>query len=281
MRYRTPTTLSILCVLLAANAVVAPPLFTLTTLTVSTAGDAAPTTGGSGSSTSGDLRYCMNYISQNAADTYTIQFGLTAGNETVTLGGMLPILNLLNARTDTITIDGANTAGSGSGTKIVVDGNNLYNGFFARQGTVNIQNITIKQGLAIGGTGGPGGGGAMGAGGAIFSDSATISLSNVWIDTCKAQGGNGGPDAGSGLGGGGGMLGGTGGGWNTLVSPVGASGGGGGLGGSGGGVCGPGSCAGRRGWRGDWSRRNRGAGRRCEWQRGECWRGIWCQRGGS
>jgi uncharacterized protein with beta-barrel porin domain len=197
-------------------------------LTVDRAGDTMPMTGGSGAGMSGDLRFVLNYTNQNVGP-FDITFALMGG-ETIALGGMLPPLNLVNSTT--ITINGSNSAmGGGSGTPITVSGAATYPGFFARQGVVNIQNITVTNTLSQGGNGATGSGGGLGAGGALFIDQANVTLDTVTLSSNQATGGNGG--SGSGWGGGGGMFGGNGGSAST-TAPLRGAGGGGGLGGVGG-----------------------------------------------
>ncbi|MGB7977949.1 MAG: hypothetical protein WCF19_02170, partial [Chlamydiales bacterium] len=129
----------------------------------------------------------MNFLNTTSGDGYSLAFDLSAGHETITLTAPLPALNLFNS--NTLSIDGSNI--SGSGTQISVNGNNLYRCLYAVQGNITIQNITLKNGAAIGGNGGastyPGGGG-MGAGGGLFIDSATVALSNVSFVNCSAKG---------------------------------------------------------------------------------------------
>ena len=48
---------------------------------------------------------------------------------------------------------------------IILDGGNVQRGFFVYQGTVAINDLTIQNTVAQGGTGGAGGGGAAGAAG--------------------------------------------------------------------------------------------------------------------
>jgi len=177
-----------------------------------------------------DLRGALNHINQNpVADGYTITFA--ASGQTITLGAMLPLLNLENSDlSQPLTIDG------GSGTTI--DGASTYRGFFARQGSVSLKNLTVQNVFANGGNGGSsGGGGGMGAGAGIFIDGALVTLSNVTISTAQATGGNGGNSSPSSAGGGGGGLG-TGFGGNGGSAAAGGlvhyAGGGGGLGGDGG-----------------------------------------------
>lgn len=146
-----------------------------------------------------DLRGALNHINQNpVADGYTITFA--ASGQTITLGAMLPLLNFQNSDlSQPLTIDG------GSGTTI--DGASTYRGFFARQGSVSLKNLTVQNVFANGGNGGSsGGGGGMGAGAGIFIDGALVTLSNVTISTAQATGGNGGSSSSSLAGGGGGGL---------------------------------------------------------------------------
>ncbi len=207
----------------AAFCLATPSLYAVTNLTVNVAGDtpANIATGGTfnvGTKT-GDLRGVLNYINQNP-DTYNVTFAL-GGSNTITLGAMLPILNLNAA--NTIALDGTN-----GGTPIVIDGASTFRGFFAEQGTVSISNLKIQNVKATGGTGGTGGGGGgMGAGAAVFVDKASVTLSNVSISSASSVGGAGG--SGSVFGGGGAGFGGAGGNGSGDVG-----GGGGGLGGTGG-----------------------------------------------
>ncbi|MBS0605299.1 MAG: autotransporter-associated beta strand repeat-containing protein, partial [Verrucomicrobia bacterium] len=211
----------------AAFCLATPSLYAVTNLTVSTPGDANVATAGTFSGSSGDLRGVLNHINQNP-DTYNVTFAL-GGSNTITLGAMLPILNLNAA--NTIALDGTN-----GGTPIVIDGASTFRGFFARQGNVTLQNLSIQNVKAKGGTGGiGGGGGGMGAGAAIFIDKAAVTLSNLTISSASAIGGAGGANSGGG-GGGGGGLGGNGGngGDGSGVGGFLVGGGGGGIGGAGG-----------------------------------------------
>lgn len=185
------------------------------TFIVITPGDPNASTGGS----PGSLRHALNQVNQGPTDNYTISFSLPDGQATIVLQDMLPLLNLTSS-SNTLTIDGSN-----SGEQIVLDGNSIQRGFFAKQGTVYIQNMTIQNTLAQGGDGGiTAGGGGLGAGAALFVDQAIVSIANVSVSLNASQGGNGGGMVATQLGGGGGM-GGDGGS---------VRGGGGGLGGTGG-----------------------------------------------
>jgi uncharacterized protein with beta-barrel porin domain len=185
---------------------------------------------------SGDLRGALNYINVTPGpDTYDITFAL-GGSNTISLGANLPILNLNAA--NTIQMDGTNTGGP----QIIISGSATFPGFFAEQGPIKLENLTLQNLLSIGGPGGSGaGGGGMGAGGALFIDHAAVTISNVTINSCHATGGDGTAAAGNvaGGGGGGGFWGGNSfdnatGGNNGAGSTGGGGGGGGGIGGRGG-----------------------------------------------
>ncbi|WP_220716068.1 hypothetical protein [Candidatus Rhabdochlamydia porcellionis] len=208
------------------------PLYAAQNLVVNVPGDNASSaagtfTFGSSTSSSGDLRGCLNYINTqtiSTTDTFNITFNVPSSSKTISLSQSLPIVNLVN--TNTVTINGIN-----NGDQIVINGNNLYRGFFIRQGNVKLENITLSNTSATSNDGGiNGGGGGMGAGGGIFNDEADLTINNVTFNSCTALGGSreGGLALGSGGGGGMGEKGGTRGRSRTL------SGGGGGLGGDGG-----------------------------------------------
>ncbi len=191
----------------------------LTTYTVNVGTDAAVNTGGSGTGTTGDLRYVLNQIlnaqAQGNTDSRQVNFSVP----TVTLTRTLPMVNLFSAETITI--------GNSVGTT-TIDGGDIGRPLFCRQGTVTLQNLVLQNGLAQGGNGGDGsdhltsggggggGGGGLGGGGALFVDAANVTLSNVTFSTNVGTGGNGGS------------------GGSVLTTAAGAGGGGGGLGGSGG-----------------------------------------------
>ncbi len=166
----------------------------------------ATTDSGSGSGTSGDLRYCITQANSNPGST--INFSVAA-NSTITLGS-----NMVPIQTN-MTINGSGSSG------LKIDGNsNQYCPFFvysSNSSTVTISSMTIQNAASVGGTGGigiSGGGGALGAGGAIFVNNlATVVLTDINFSSNKATGGAGGVSTDSffGGGGGGGMLGGVGG----------------------------------------------------------------------
>lgn len=111
----------------------------------------------------------------------------------------LPAINLEPERFLTIVGNGA-----------TIDGGGTYSGLFVYNGPVNIDNLTIADARAAGGSGGAGGGGGAGLGGGLFvGASADVTLSGVNFINDAAVGGNGGVSGG--FGGGGGLLGGEGG----------------------------------------------------------------------
>ena len=107
--------------------------------------------------------------------------------------------------------------------KLMISGNNFHRVFFVdASDNVTFQNLTIADGYAKGGDGGPRAGGGAGLGGGIFVNSGYVNISGVVFTNCSAVGGNGG---GSGItAGGGGGLGGNGG--DALLSYAGGGGGG-------------------------------------------------------
>ncbi|MGQ9871520.1 DUF4347 domain-containing protein [Leptodesmis sp.] len=116
---------------------------------------------------------------------------------------------------------------------LTVSGNNSNRVFFVNQGTVNLANFTIANGLARGGDGSSGGGGGGGFGGGLFINNGTVNLTNLVFTGNQAIGGNGGAGSGGGgggFGGKGGIGGGGGGGGGGFTA-----GGNGGFGGGGGG----------------------------------------------
>ncbi|HVW20574.1 MAG TPA: putative Ig domain-containing protein, partial [Opitutaceae bacterium] len=183
--------------------------------------------------TAADLVNALTTVDNNGNPfvTYLIQF---AGSITLGATNTLPALNALVP----VTIEGSNKT---------LDGGGIQRGFTVLGGTVTLQNLSIMNTLAQGGSGGPGGGGGLGAGGGLFMAPGTnVTLNNMSFGLvaggaglgCVAKGGAGGGLAGGNVaGGGGGGIGGNGG-----ASAADSSGGGGGfgLGGTGGAASGPG-----------------------------------------
>lgn len=151
----------------------------------------------------------------------------------IPLSGLLPTLGLTGAA-KTLTVNGGG---------FTIDGQSARRIFFVNSGAVTIQNTTLANGRAAGGSGGntdiqggAGGGGGMGAGGAVFVRSgASLVLERVAMTGSSAVGGAGGAQSqsigsGSTAGGGGGGMGGNGGlGVYDSDEDAAAGGGGGGL----------------------------------------------------
>jgi hypothetical protein len=180
---------------------------------------------------SGDLRYCINYILDQQAQTTTQDYNIVfaPGVTSIDLGDKLSIVNLLAS--DVIVIGNPDP-----NSPVTIVGNTGTSGLFIRQGTVTLQNMNFQDCNATGGTGGGGGGGGMGAGGALFIDTADVTLHNVNFSNCSATAGIRGPTdsagGGGGLGGNGGSSQGGGGGYRGAGGED--LGGGGGAGGDGG-----------------------------------------------
>lgn len=143
-----------------------------------------------------------------------------------------------------------------------VNGGSTSSLFFVVGGTVEINQLQLSSGHAVGGVGGTGvggGGGGLGAGGALFVNSgATVTIRSVSFIDNQATGGAGGANDGlTNAGGGGGgfqgaggsaLLGGSGGGGGGgLLGPGGNGSDGGNGGGGGGGLLGPGGIGGATG----------------------------------
>ncbi len=185
----------------------------------------------SAGATTGDLRYCINYIlneqAQGVTQDYEILFA--GGIESIQLDAKLSMVNLLGS--DTIVIGNPDPA-----SPVTIMGNSGTGGLFIRQGTVTLQNLNFQSCNATGGSGGDGAGGGMGAGGALFIDTATVTLHNINFSDCSATAGLGTSSSGGGgggLGGNGGISAGGGGGYcGNGGDTYGAGGGSGGDGGS-------------------------------------------------
>lgn len=199
---------------------------------VNIAGDASISSGGSGSGTSGDLRYVLNKINVDiragAATVADITFDI--GDTTISLEGPLPPLSMFGT-VPSVSIDGSNT---GAGAITIDGGSNHHRGLTFINCDATLQNITVQNCLAQGGNGG---GGGPGAGGALLILGGTTTIAGtVTLNNNEAFGGSGFPDdgfGGGGLGGnggtdlgGGGGFSGNGGSSNNGFS---AGGGGGGL----------------------------------------------------
>lgn len=200
-------------------------------------------TGGDGAGTAANptLRFAIGYANSNPGTTITFSIS----NQTITLTNELPL------------ILGNNTTINGGGQNITVSGANTFRVFFVGNTTATvtatIENLTISNARASGGTGGSGpqdgGGGGAGLGAAIFvSTNASLTANNLSLTNNSAVGGAGGNGGGASGGGGGGGMGGNGG--NGSGPPAGGGGGGGfGIGANGGSV----SAAGNNGAAGDFT----------------------------
>ncbi|HKF63876.1 MAG TPA: hypothetical protein VKB42_21060, partial [Dongiaceae bacterium] len=116
----------------------------------------------------------------NAPGTYTVN--ITA-NITLSAGTTLPGIT---GSANNVTINGGG---------FTLNGGSVQRGFFVYQGTVAINNLTIQNTTATGGTGGAnaGGGGGAGLGGALFvASGASVTVSNVVLSNNNATGGTGG-----------------------------------------------------------------------------------------
>lgn len=117
-------------------------------------------------------------------------------------GQTIPLASALPSITGTLTIAGV------EGDPTIIDGGDAVRPFFVNA-NVAFRDITIRNGLAVGGDGGGshlggGGGGAAGMGGAVFIQSGTVVFQRVTFSGNVARGGNGGEFIGAGPFGGGG-----------------------------------------------------------------------------
>ncbi|NJM63480.1 MAG: hypothetical protein HC849_30235, partial [Oscillatoriales cyanobacterium RU_3_3] len=119
------------------------------------------------------LREAINQAANNPGrDTILI-------NNSVLLNSSLPTLGTGNA----IDFIGSNPA-------ITINGNNRQI-FTINGANVSFTNLTIRNGVAIGGSGTRGGGGGLGAGGALFINQGNVTANNVTFSNNFALGGNG------------------------------------------------------------------------------------------
>jgi Ca2+-binding RTX toxin-like protein len=118
-----------------------------------------------------DLKNAINVANANAGpDTITLK-------NNVTLTGFLPII------TDTTTILGGG---------FQIDGGNKFRPLIVdNNAKVNLSNLTIKNGAAIGSSGINGGGGGAGLGGALFINNGTVNIDSVTFTGNTATGGAG------------------------------------------------------------------------------------------
>jgi hypothetical protein len=208
----------------------APAVFTVTNLGDN--GGVNPTVGAG----TGTLRQAI--VDADAAQSASgdqIVFSGAAASGLLTLQAELPAIYDANLQ----------IMGPGSGS-LAISGANFYRVFFVVQGNVSISGLTVEDGLAQGGHGGPGnaaGGGGAGLGGGLLINAGSVALTDVVFTADQAVGGNAGTGGGGGGGGGGGAGGhgggvdGGGGGFlgdGGTGSAVGGGGGGGGFTGAGG-----------------------------------------------
>ncbi len=253
-----------------------------TTYTVDLATDNSGSSAGSGSGTTGDLRYCIDQAILDDGSADTINFAGSLAGATIALASGLmtsPLLANPYGATGFVVSGAANITINGAGAPgLTISGGDTERLFVVAGGsTLNLKNLTLTGGFAEGGNGGRanvggGGGGGAGLGGAVFVDGSTFSGRGCTFTENQATGGacgtatdppasitdipgggggggKGGPAAGSG----GPLAGGNGGGFNggqgiDLSTFIGAPGGLGGGGAAGGGssyaVGGPGGFGG-------------------------------------
>ena len=220
---------------------------------VSILGDTSGSVSGSRSGTGGDLRYCLNQaILDQQADTITFDSTVFTGaaQKTIALNGALDTkpaaftnpygqTSFIVGASDNITIDGSLGA---SVSGITLDGGGLTRLFAVEGGgTLQLSNLTLKGGQAMGGAGGmdniggAGGGGAGLGGGVLVDGSAShFTASGCTFVNNQATGGAGGATTSGGnqAGAGGGGLGGPG----SVPVAGGTGGAGGGVNGGAGGL---------------------------------------------
>ena len=128
-----------------------------------------------GDSGAGTLRQAII----DAGDGDEITFNLSSGNETIVITEDLDI-------TESLTINGSNTAGSGTAVTVQVTtpGTSTWRVFdiTASGKTINISNMTIKGGNLIGSTSG---------GGILFGANASLNLNYVNVSGSKGWNGGG------------------------------------------------------------------------------------------
>ena len=120
-----------------------------------------------GTGLEGSLSWAINESNASTGVDDTILFALTSGSS-VTLEGALPAI------TDSVTIDGDNSAGSG--TDITVNGGGSYQIFNIASGQVTIENMTLTEGYSAG------------QGGGISHTGGTLTLDDVTVSGCDALG---------------------------------------------------------------------------------------------
>src|SRR5262245_51318011 len=115
----------------------------------------------------------LNTVSTNPGTSYLVNL---TQNITLTASTTLPAINSASS----VTIDGHGNT---------LDGGGVQRGFFAFAGTIAVQNMTIQNTVALGGSGANGGGGGAGLGGALFvASGATVTASNLSLGSNTAAG---------------------------------------------------------------------------------------------
>jgi hypothetical protein len=174
---------------------------------VNVATDTSGSPAGSGSGTSGDLRYVLNQaIDDKQADTIT--FAPALAGQTITLSKSLVTAPsgftnpygqtaFIVGASDNITIDGAAARG------LTLSGNSATRPFVvAGGGKLTLANLTLSDGSSTGGNGSngsgnsyfasAGGGGGAGLGGGVLVDGSTFTASGCTFVNNQARGGAGG-----------------------------------------------------------------------------------------
>jgi len=205
---------------------------------VTVASDSGTTSAGA-TGGSGTLSWAIAQLNSSSAAGQVINI-----ETNVTLSGPLsPIFNSVTINGNGNTISGNNTqrifmVGVDTATQQSAA---VAGSIIAQTANVAINNVTLENGLARGGSGAAQAGGGLGAGGALFvNQSGNVTLSNVTFANNQAQGGAGGGSSGGEGGGGGGLGGGGGSNFGGGGGIFGSGGAGAGFGGGGGGIFGGG-----------------------------------------
>ena len=208
-----------------------------TTYTVDVATDSSGSSAGSGSGTTGDLRYVLDQaiLDDGAADTIVFDPTVFGTPQTITLNAKLdtdPLNVGVFSQTAFVLGGAAKITIDGPLAGVTIDGGGKVRLFaVTANASLTLNDLTLTGGLATGGAAATEGGGGMGAGGAVFDDGGSFTAQGCTFTNDDAKGGGGGGFNGDG-GGGGGLGGGSG-------TAAGANGGhGGGLNGGGGGGAG-------------------------------------------
>lgn len=132
-----------------------------TTFTVNSLTDTKPTTGGNGSATSGDLRYCITQANNGA---YAVPYDIT-----FTVTGKITLAGRDLSITRDLTISGPGRI------SLTIDGNNASRIFYISPGhTVTLSGLTIMKGNGSG----------SGRGGGIYNNNSTLTLNACTVSDC-------------------------------------------------------------------------------------------------